>query len=83
MERPPGGLANAVDLESDRDHNNVGRNTVEASLCEAYGTQMSGRGRLIDPVVVLYKGLGVLFADAEAEAENLADHWGEHGILLP
>ena len=44
---------------------------------------MSGRGRLIDPVVVLYKGLGVLFADAEAEAENLCDHWREHGILLP
>lgn len=58
-------------LESDRGHNNVGRNTVEASLYEAYGTaRMSGRGRMIDPVIVPYKGLGVLFAGTEIEAET-------------
>jgi hypothetical protein len=42
---PPRRLMVTV-LESDRDHNNAGRNTVEASLYEAYGTaRMSGRGR--------------------------------------
>lgn len=68
---PPRRLMVTV-LESDREHNNAGRNTVEASLYEAYGTsRMSGRGRMIDPVIVPYKGPGVLFAGTEIEAETI------------
>lgn len=57
-------------LESDREHNNSGRNTVEASLYEAYGSsRMASRGRIIDPVIVPFKGPGILLAGTEFESE--------------
>jgi hypothetical protein len=62
-------------LESDRDHNNSGRNIVEASLYEAYGTaRMAGRGRITDPVIVPFKGPGILLAGTELHTEAVDGH---------
>ena len=73
-ERDPPRRLTVTILESDREHNNSGRNTVEASLDEAHGTsRMSGRGRIIDPVIVPFKGPELLLADIEIETEAVDD----------
>lgn len=53
IERAPPKRFTVTILESDRSHNNSGRNIVEASLYVSYGSaQMAGRGRIMDPVIL-------------------------------
>ncbi|WPH22335.1 hypothetical protein [Variovorax paradoxus] len=74
-ERDPPRRLMVTIIESDRDHNNSGRNTVEASLYEAYGTaRMAGRGRITDPVIVPFKGPGILLAGTEFHTETVDGH---------
>lgn len=71
-EREPPRRYTVTILESDRGHNNSGRNVVEASLYVSYGTaQMAGRGRLIDPVIVPYKGDGFLLSGIEMDSQKI------------
>lgn len=73
-------------LESDRGKNSSGRNIVEASLYVSYGTaQMSGRGRIIDPVVLPYKGAGFLLSGTELaseEVEGVRRYWEHRQVWL-
>lgn len=72
-ERDPPGRYTVTILESDRDKNSSARNVVEASLYVSYGTaQMASRGRLIDPVIVPYKGAGFLLSGTELYTETIA-----------
>lgn len=68
-ERAPPLRVTVTIRESDRDKNNSARNLVEASLYVSYGTaQMSGRGRLTDPVIVPHSGHGFLLSGIELES---------------
>jgi hypothetical protein len=69
-ERAPPMRVTVTILESDRDKNNSARNLVEVSLYVSYGTaQMSGRGRIIDPVILPHKGAGLLISGIELQSE--------------
>lgn len=69
-ERPAPLRATITILESDRDKNNSARNLVEASLYVSYGTaQMASRGRMVDPVILPYKGAGFLLSGTELQSE--------------
>jgi len=71
-ERAPAGRYTVTILESDRDKNNSARNLVEVSLYVSHGTaQMAGRGRLIDPVLMPFKGPGFLISGTELEAQQI------------
>jgi len=78
-EREPPQRFTVTILESDRGHNNSGRNIVEASLYVSYGTaQMAGRGRIIDPVIVPYKGEGFLLSGIELDSQDAGKIISEH-----
>jgi len=68
-ERMPAARYTVTILESDRDKNNSARNLVVANLYVSYGTaQMAGRGCLVDPDILAFKGPGfLLFRTAPSE----------------
>lgn len=71
-ERAPPGRYTVSILESDRDKNNSARNLVEVSLYVSHGTaQMAGRGRLVDPVIVPFKGPGFLLSGTELDSQQV------------
>ena len=71
-ERAPPARYTVTILESDRDRNNSARNLVEVSLYVSHGTaQMASRGRLIDPVIMPFKGAGFLLSGTEMDAQQV------------
>ncbi|WP_164547864.1 hypothetical protein [Variovorax beijingensis] len=80
-ERDPPGRYTVTILESDRDKNNSARNLVEVSLYVSHGAaQMASRGRIVDPVIVPFKGPGFLISGIELEAQHVD---GQLRVLEP
>jgi hypothetical protein len=71
-ERMPAARYTVTILESDRDKNNSARNLVVANLYVSYGTaQMAGRGCMVDPDILPFKGPGFLLSGIELETQRI------------
>ena len=65
--------------EMDRVTNNFKRNILKAELWLAYGeARMRGLGSLSDPVLLPYKGAGILIAGTELESTEGGHKIWEH-----